>query len=138
MAQDTNTSGFNLLPTPNQEVKPTGGTGGMSSTTQPSTPPEQSPYGPRDMIVAGGILIVLIIAFFFVKNAFADSLVEKRIYPNKANMAGWGLFIFLTSAAVAGVLTVLNSGFVSFILMLPLALAAVVGLFLTYSNSRNQ
>jgi len=132
MANEQNSSGFNL-----SSSKPEGQD--VSKPTTAELPPDTvSTSVIRDNLIADGILVVLVIAFFFVKNAFADSLVAKRIFPNKANMAGWGLFVFLTSAATAGVLAVANaSKFLTFLYMLPLAIAAFVGLFLTYTNSRN-
>jgi hypothetical protein len=63
----------------------------------------------RDLLIGGGILLVLFAAFFFAKNAYANTLVAKRVPPNKANAAGWWLFVFLASLATCVVLAVVNS-----------------------------
>lgn len=135
MANEQNSSG---IPAPTTEGSQPSKEGSVIKTdgqTIQAPPNRERSTSERDNLIADGILIALIIAFFFVKNAFADSLVAKRVSPSKANIAGWGLFVFLTSAAIAGVLTVTN--FISLLFTLPLAIAAFVGLFIAYTNSRN-
>ena len=63
----------------------------------------------RDLVIGFGILAILVVAFFFAKNAYANGLVRKRIQPGRANASGWWLFIFLTSLSTAVVLTAVNS-----------------------------
>lgn len=76
----------------------------------------------RDLLIGGGILLVLFVAFFFAKNTYANTLVAKRVPPNKANAAGWWLFVFLASLATAVVLAVINSAK----FMMPLIIGPVV------------
>jgi hypothetical protein len=64
--------------------------------------------GPRDLVIGAGILAVLLVAFFFVRGAYANMLVRKRIAPVKANAAGWALFIFLFSISVSAVLAAID------------------------------
>ena len=60
-------------------------------------PTIQEQTGSRDLAIGGGIIVVLLIAFFFAKQGFTNSLVKKRVSPSKASMAGWWLFIFLSA-----------------------------------------
>ncbi len=60
-------------------------------------------------MVGGAIILVLLVAFFFAKNAYANTLVAKRVPPNKANTAGWWLFIGLAGIAIGVVLAAVSS-----------------------------
>ena len=83
---------------------------GPAVTTRPATPIEgvKSDTLPRDLAVGGGVLLVLVIAFFFAKGAYANMLVGKRVAPSSANAAGWWLFVLLTSLATGVVLAVVD------------------------------
>ncbi|WP_295455047.1 hypothetical protein [uncultured Thiodictyon sp.] len=81
---------------------------------------------PRDLAIGGGILLVLVIAFFFAKGAYANLLVGKRVAPRSANAAGWWLFVLLTSLATCGVLAVVDQ--VRFVT--PIYLASFLGVAL--------
>ena len=67
-------------------------------------PTIQEQTGSRDLAIGGGIIVVLLIAFFFAKQGFTNSLVKKRVSPSKASIAGWWLFIFLSAIAIGAVL----------------------------------
>ena len=91
----------------------------------------------RDMAIAGGILLVLVIAFFFAKNAYANALVAKKVAPRSANAAGWWLFILLTCMSVAGVLGFTNQAkFLTPYFMGPLGLVSLVSLVLMLISGR--
>lgn len=91
----------------------------------------------RDTLVGGVVLLLLFIAFFFAKNAYANGLVAKRVPPNKANAAGWWLFIFLASLATGVVLAAVNAHkFLAPLFMGPLVLVGLVALLLTFTSSR--
>lgn len=91
----------------------------------------------RDLLIGGGILLVLFTAFFFAKNAYANTLVGKRIPPNKANAAGWWLFVFLSSLSTGVVLTAINaSRFMTPLIMGPVAAVALVSLILMLVSGR--
>lgn len=92
----------------------------------------------RDLLVGAGILLVLWVAFFFAKNAYANTLVGRRVPPNRANAAGWWLFVFLASLATGVVLLVVSSSrFMTPFIMGPLALVGLVALALMVTSSRN-
>ena len=135
------TSGFSL-PAP---VTDSGG----SASTVPVTvivPPGETLSGtytvvsetpPRDMLIGGAVLLLLLVAFFFAKNAYANSLVAKRVSPNGANAAGWWMFILLGAVATAAVLMAVNSArFISPFILGPLALVAVLALVLMLTSGR--
>jgi len=95
------------LPPPVQPIaQPPGGTAAQGTIP----PPLPGPAGTsaRDIAIGGGVLLVLVIAFFFLKNAHANRLVGNRVPPRSANAAGWWLFVLLTSLATAGVLGIVN------------------------------
>lgn len=136
-----NTSGFSL---PAPVTQP-----GSATSTVPVTvivPPGETLSGtytvvsetpPRDMLIGCGVLIALLIAFFFAKNAYANSLVAKRVSPNSANAAGWWMFILLGVLATAAVLLVVNPvKFMSPVLLSPFAVVAVIALVLMLKSSR--
>ncbi len=135
------TSGFSL-PAPVTES-------GGSSSTVPVTvivPPGETLSGtytvvsetpPRDMLIGGAVLLVLLVAFFFAKNAYANSLVAKRVSPNGANAAGWWMFILLGAVGTAAVLVAVNAAkFMSPLILGPLALVAVLALVLMLTSGR--
>ena len=68
----------------------------------------QTDTSPRDMAIGGGVLLVLLIGFFFAKNGYANMLVGKRVAPRSANAAGWWLFTLLSSLATGSVLGIIN------------------------------
>lgn len=135
-------SGFSL-PTP---------TDGGSVTTAPTTtatvilPPGEkfegtysvvSDTSSRDLLIGGGVLIVLFVAFFFAKNAYANTLVAKRVPPNKANAAGWWLFVFLACLATGAVLAAVNSTkFMTPLIIGPLGGSGLVALVLMFVTGR--
>lgn len=91
----------------------------------------------RDLLIGGAVLLVLFVAFFFAKNAYANMLVGKRVPPNKANAAGWWLFIFLASLSTGVVLAGVNPArYVAPLVMGPLGFIALTTLVLTFVSGR--
>ena len=130
-------NGF-VLPTADEGTQDVNNTGNTLQTTEPvSIPMVQVETGSRDLMIAGGIIAVLLIAFFFAKNGFSNSLVKKRISPSKASMAGWWLFIFLSSVAIGAVLADVNPAkFLSILILGPLGIVALISAILTFTSSR--
>lgn len=92
----------------------------------------------RDLLIGGAILLVLFVAFFFAKNAYANGLVAKRLPPDRANAASWWLFIFLAALATGVVLVAVNSArFMAPLVIGPLAVVSLAALVLTFTSSRN-
>ena len=93
--------------------------------------------GARDLAIGGGIIVILLIAFFFAKQGFTNSLVKKRVSPSKASMAGWWLFIFLAAVAIGAVLSAVNPAkFLSFLILGPLGVVALVSAVLAFKSSK--
>lgn len=91
----------------------------------------------RDLLIGGGILLVLMIVFFVVRNAYATMLVGRRIAPGKANAAGWWLFIFLSSLAAGSILVVVNPiTFLAPLTLGPIGAIALLALILMIVSSR--
>ncbi|MFM0477801.1 hypothetical protein [Paraburkholderia strydomiana] len=91
----------------------------------------------RDLMIGGAILLVLFVAFFFARGAYANTLVAKRVPPNKANAAGWWLFVFLASLSVGVVLSAVNPArFLAPLIIAPLAVVAVVAIVLMILSGR--
>jgi len=89
------------------------------------------------MAVAGGVLLVLLVAFFFAKNAYANALVGQKIAPKSANAGAWWLFILLTSLATISVLSVVDQvRFLTVLFVSPFALVALISLSLMLVTSR--
>ena len=148
MAQDTpkDNAGF-TLPAPVSapaSAPPAGDAPAASAAATATTEPAPAfdaaattDTSSRDTLVGGVVLLLLFIAFFFAKNAYANGLVGKRVPPNKANAAGWWLFIFLASLATGVVLAAVNAHkFLAPLFMGPLVLVGLVALLLTFTSSR--
>ena len=91
----------------------------------------------RDLAIGSGVLLVLLIAFFFAKNAYANMLVARRVEPRSANAAGWWLFIALAVLALGIVFGAIDaSSLVQAIYVIPLAVVEVLAIVLLILSSR--
>jgi hypothetical protein len=83
----------------------------------------------RDLAIGGGVFLVLLIVYFFVRNAYVHHLVVKRVAPSAAGSAGWLLFVGLSFVSAAAVLAIINaSKFLTFAITAPLVLVGLVAL----------
>lgn len=83
----------------------------------------------RDLAIGSGIFLVLLIVYFFVRNAYVHHLVVKRVAPSAAGSAGWLLFVGLGFVSVAAVLAIINaSKFLTFAITAPLVAIGLVAL----------
>ena len=83
----------------------------------------------RDLAIGGAVFLVMLIVYFFVRNAYAHHLVVKRVAPSAASSAGWLLFVglgFLTGAATLAIINA--SKYLTFWITGPLVLVGVVTL----------
>lgn len=135
-----NNSGFSL-PAPSENTNATTST--IATVILPPGEKFEGTYtvvsdtSSRDLLIGGGILLVLFIAFFFAKSAYANTLVGKRVPPNKANAAGWWLFIFLASLSTGVVLMAVNtSKFLTPLIMGPLAAVGLIAIVLMLVSGR--
>jgi hypothetical protein len=63
----------------------------------------------RDLAIGGAVFIVLLIVYFFVRNAYVHHLVVRRVAPSSAGSAGWLLFVGMGFLSAAVVLAVVNA-----------------------------
>lgn len=90
------------------------------------TPANASDTSSRDLAIGGGIFLVLLVVFFFARNAFVNHLVMRRVAPSSAGSAGWLLFLGLAFISGAAVLAMVNSAkFFSFMITGPLLVVGI-------------
>lgn len=134
MSGSQENNGF-VLPTADEKVQSS--TNSANTVQEATVPTVQVETGSRDLMIAGGIILILLVAFFFAKRGYTNSLVKKRVSPSKANMAGWWLFILLATVAIGVVLSVVNPHqYLSFLIMGPLGVVAVISAVLVVTSSR--
>lgn len=95
-------------------------TEGMPPATDTST---------RDLAIGAVVFVILLVVYFFVRNAYVHHLVVRRVAPSSAGTAGWLLFIGLGFLSAAAVLAIINaSRYMTFGVMGPLVIVGVVAL----------
>lgn len=76
----------------------------------------------KDVLIGGGVLLVLAIVFFFIRNAYVSYLVgSKKRSPNNAGLAGWGLFGGLLFASAIGAVALISKSYLQALVIGPLA-----------------
>ncbi len=142
MTQQSKDNGGFTLPPPVEPGQPAP-SAAASAVTNAVTQAEAGVVAPevntssRDNLIGGAILLVLFVAFFFAKNAYANMLVGKRVPPGKANAAGWWLFIFLASLSTGVVLAAVNAAkFLAPLIIGPLAAVGLLALVLMLVSGR--
>lgn len=134
MAASSNTDAQAPLPVPNPFASQPDGTSAATTAGLPVVPAHEA--SPRDFLIGGAVLLVLLVAFFFAKNAYATMLVGRRVEPRSANAAGWWLFVFLALVATGGVLAAVNPAALTPFIVGPLVLGALVALVLMLLSGR--
>lgn len=83
----------------------------------------------RDLAIGGAVFLVLLIVYFFVRNAFVHHLVVRRVAPSAAGSAGWLMFVGLSFISAAAVLALINaSKFLTFAITAPLVAVGLIAL----------
>ena len=83
----------------------------------------------RELAIGGGVFVVLMVVFFFVRNAWTHHLVVRRVAPSAAGSAGWLLFVGLSFVSAAAVLALINaSKFLNFAMTGTLVVVGIVSL----------
>jgi hypothetical protein len=89
----------------------------------------------RDLAIGATIFLVLLIVFFFARNAYANHLVRRRVAPSSADTAGWLMFFGLAFVSGAAVLAIMNSSkFLTVAItgtLLVFGIAALIGALVT-------
>lgn len=113
-------------------------TGGRPVEVVPGTevaPVPVTDTSTRDLAVGAVAFVILLVVYFFVRNAYVHHLVVRRVAPSSAGSAGWLLFVGLAFLSAAAVLAIINaSKFLTFAVTGPLVavglLALVAALFI--------
>jgi hypothetical protein len=83
----------------------------------------------RDLAIGGAVFVVLLVIYFFVRNAYVHHLVVRRVAPSSAGSAGWLMFVGLGFLSSAAVLAIINaSKFLTFAVAGPLVAVGIVAL----------
>jgi hypothetical protein len=83
----------------------------------------------RDLAIGGAVFLVLLVVYFFVRNAYVQHLVVRRVSPSSAGSAGWLMFVGLGFMSAAAVLAIINaSKFLTFAVTGPLVAVGLVAL----------
>jgi hypothetical protein len=83
----------------------------------------------RDLAIGGAVFLVLLVVYFFVRNAYVHHMVVKRVAPSSAGSAGWLLFVGLSFISAAAVLVIINaSKFLTFAITAPLVAVGLIAL----------
>jgi hypothetical protein len=83
----------------------------------------------RDLAIGAVVFVILMVVYFFVRNAYVHHLVVRRVAPSSAGSAGWLLFVGLAFLSAAAVLAIINaSQFLTFAVTGPLVAVGVVAL----------
>jgi hypothetical protein len=105
-----------------------------STATEPVevAPPPMAPAtdtSTRDLSIGAAVFIVLLIVYFFARNAYVHHLVVRRVAPSAAGSAGWLMFVGLGFLSAAAVLAIINaSRFLTFAVTGPLVAVGLVAL----------
>ena len=104
---------------------------------QPGAPARATDTSTRDVAIGGAIFLVLLVAFFFARNAYVHHLVVRRVAPSTAGTAGWLLFLGLGFLSAAAVLAIVNaSKYLTFGVTAPLVLVGLVALIAALFTGR--
>jgi hypothetical protein len=140
MAQENKDNAGFSLPDPAAPATPDTTPAATATETveqQPAAVQVIEDTGSRDLYIGLAVLLVLAVVFFLGKNAYANSLVAKKLPPNKANASAWCLFSALLIVSVGVVLSVVNAArFMTPLVLLPTAVLGLVLLVLTFTTSR--
>ncbi|QOY93786.1 hypothetical protein IM543_19955 [Massilia sp. UMI-21] len=96
------------------------------ATTAPAPATDTST---RDLAIGAAVFLILLVVYFFVRNAYVHHLVVRRVAPSSAGSAGWLLFVALSFLSAAAVLAIINaSKFLTFAVTGPLVAVGLVAL----------
>ncbi|ALK98714.1 hypothetical protein AB595_02610 [Massilia sp. WF1] len=83
----------------------------------------------RDLAIGAAVFVVLLVIYFFVRNAYVHHLVVKRVAPSSAGSAGWLMFVGLAFLSFAAVLAIINAAkYLTLAITGPLVVIGVVAL----------
>lgn len=112
------------------ETRPKSDTAATSAIeVAPATDVPATDTSTRDLAIGGAVFLVLLVIYFFVRNAYVHHLVVKRVAPSSAGSAGWLLFVGLGFISAAAVLAIINaSKFLTFAVTAPLVIVGLIAM----------
>ena len=106
--------------------------GGAPLEVQPAAAPVATDTSTRDLAIGGTAFLILLVIFFFVRNAYVHHMVVRRVAPSSAGSAGWLMFVGLCFLSAAAVLAIVNaSTFLTFAVTGPLVAVGLIALVAT-------
>jgi hypothetical protein len=112
--------------------KPGAAAPGTPIEVAPATAPVATDTSTRDLAIGGAVFVILLVIYFFVRNAYVHHLVVRRVAPSSAGSAGWLLFVGLCFLSAAAVLAIINaSKFLTFAVTGPLVAVGLIALVAT-------
>lgn len=106
--------------------------GGAPIEVTPAPAPAATHTSTRDLAIGGAVFVILLVIYFFVRNAFVHHLVVRRVAPSAAGSAGWLMFVGLCFISAAAVLAIINaSKFLTFAVTGPLVAVGLIALVAT-------
>ena len=95
---------------------------------QPMSTAPETDTSTRDLAIGGAVFLVLLVIYFFVRNAYVHHLVVKRVAPSSASSAGWLLFLGLGFISAAAALAIIHAKFLSVVITAPLVIVGIIAL----------
>jgi len=124
---------------PTESQPNAGSTQAEIQQTAPSPIPQSAELGSKGLIFGFGALLIVALVSFFMRNAYANYLISKKIEPRRANMAGWCLFgTMLPLAAIAIFAFVDPSKFLGLLYVLPLGAISLISFVLMIAASKSK
>lgn len=112
--------------------KPANGATGAAIEVAPAAAPVATDTSTRDLAIGGAVFLILLVIYFFVRNAYVHHLVVRRVAPSAAGSAGWLMFVGLCFLSAAAVLAIINaSKFLTFAVTGPLVAVGLIALVAT-------
>ena len=142
IAQNTSNSGFSLptgnAPSVNKTTEPAATTATTQAAPTGSAPAlviETGSGGNKGLLIGLGLLLVVMVVAFFLRGAWANNLVAKKVSPHAANASGWWLFVLLTSVLGGSLFGLVNPGFFTIIYIGILAVLSLIALIMMILSS---
>jgi hypothetical protein len=108
---------------------PAASAGAASIEVAPVAGAPVSDTSTRDLAIGSAVFLILLVVYFFVRNAYVHHLVVRRVAPSSAGSAGWLMFVGLGFMSAAAVLAIINAGkFLTFAITAPLVAVGLVAL----------
>jgi hypothetical protein len=109
--------------------KPAASVTGAPIEVAPAAAPMATDTSTRDLSIGSAVFVILLLIYFFVRNAYVHHLVVRRVAPSSAGSAGWLMFLGLCFVSAAAVLAIINaSKFLTFAVTGPLVAVGLVAL----------